>query len=290
MICRRGSYACSTQSNGRGWGGGGRGEGSTPKIKGVSVHGAGYWLIFACLGDLRIGFFWTFFPEEVHSGPKCLFKVIFKSFFLPPIFHRSRSTSGPSQSLSNRHIDSFSSLPRHWVQTCTHSVKQEEEQRAKATLKFNSLNSGQTACGTTWAGMVFVQNQKAILIQKICGSHSTCNTEVFSIHCGHLVHPICLQVAWLWHACALLLVYSSGLWIYLVVLVFHMFATICTTRNGLKTIREWASKMQTHFEDNARAVVSRSAFCPSDKGWWRVTQLRHAATAARTHARCRCEP
>lgn len=110
------------------------------------------------------------------------------------------------------------------------------------------------------------KSESYIDTKKICGSHSTCNTEVFSIHCGHLVHPICLQVAWLWHACALLLVYSSGLWIYLVVLVFHMFATICTIRNGLKTIREWASKMQTHFEDNARAVVSRSAFCPSDKG------------------------
>lgn len=110
------------------------------------------------------------------------------------------------------------------------------------------------------------KSERYIDTKKICGSHSTCNTEVFSIHCGHLVHPICLQVAWLWHACALLLVYSSGFMDLFGGVGVPTCLQLCTIRNGLKTIREWASKMQTHFEDNARAVVSRSAFCPSDKG------------------------
>ena len=106
--------------------------------------------------------------------------------------------------------------------------------------------------------MVWVQNK--------CESHSTCSTEVFSIHCGNIVQPIRLQAAWLWHACALLLVHSSEFVDLFGCVGVLRCLQLYTLRNGLKTIREWASKMQTHFEDKARAVVSRGAFCPSGKG------------------------
>lgn len=70
-------------------------------------------------------------------------------------------------------------------------------------------------------------------------------------------------------------------------------------RSGLKTIREWASKMQTHFEANLGIFMH--FHCLTGAAAFSVTRLllRHPALKhklkksgkiLRTRARCRCEP